>query len=240
MTLEAISGAPQLSVVMPAYNEEATLEAVARKVLELPDLLELIIVDDCSTDGTAELARALAESHPRVRVARHPSNRGKTEALKTGFALTAGEVVIVQDADLEYDPFEIPQVIQPIVEGYADVVYGSRFIVRKAARVLYYYHYLANKFLTFASNLLTNMNMTDIETCYKAFRGEIIRSMVITSRGFGFEVEVTAKVAKLSPPVRIFEVGIAYYGRSYEEGKKITWRDGIKAILAIIRFRFSD
>jgi glycosyltransferase involved in cell wall biosynthesis len=225
---------PCLSVVIPAYNEEATLADVVRKVLEVPSLLEVVVVDDCSTDGTAEVARQLAAAHPQVRVARHERNAGKTEALKTGFALTRGEVVIVQDADLEYDPTEIAIVVKPILDGHADVVYGSRFLVRRATRVLYFYHYVANKFLTFTSNLLTNLNMTDVETGYKAFRGEIIRNMVITSRGFGFEIEVTAKVAKLR--CAIYEVPISYYGRTYEEGKKIGFSDGVVAFWLVLRF----
>lgn len=224
-----------LSVVVPVYNEEATLGEVVSKVLRVPHLLEIIIVDDCSTDGTADIARALADAHaPLVRYERHARNAGKTEALKTGFALTRGEIVIVQDADLEYDPTEIYGVIQPILDGHADVVYGSRFLVRKAARVLYYYHFLGNKFLTFLSNLLTNLNMTDVETGYKAFRGEIIRDMVIVSSGFGFEVEVTAKIAKLK--CAVYEVPISYYGRTYEEGKKIGTKDGIAALWLILRF----
>jgi len=178
----------------------------------------------------------LAAENPRIKVAHHPVNRGKTEALKTGFALTTGEIVIVQDADLEYDPAEIGDVIAPIVEGDADVVYGSRFLVRKASRVLYFYHYIANKGLTFLSNLCTNVNMTDVETCYKAFRGEIIRNMTITSSGFGFEIEVTAKVAKLG--VSIYEVPISYHGRTYEQGKKIGMKDGIAALWYIVRFNF--
>jgi glycosyltransferase involved in cell wall biosynthesis len=226
--------APCLSVVVPAYNEEATLSRVIEKLLSIPQLLEVVIVDDCSTDGTHATALRLADAHPQVRVARHARNAGKTEALKTGFALTRGEIVIVQDADLEYDPSEIPLIIQPIVNGQAHVVYGSRFLVRRATRVLYFYHYLANKSLTFLSNVLTNLNMTDIETGYKAFRGEIIRNMVIGSRGFGFEVEVTAKVAKLG--CAIYEVPISYYGRTYEEGKKIGFSDGIQALWLIFRY----
>lgn len=223
-----------LSVVMPVFNEEATLLEIVSRVLAVPYLLEVIIVDDCSTDSSPGLARQLSEKDPRVRVAFHARNGGKTAALKTGFALTKGDVVIVQDADLEYDPTEIRGVIQPILDGHADVVYGSRFLVRRAARVLYFYHYLANKFLTFLSNTLTNLNMTDIETGYKAFRGDIIRSMVIVSSGFGFEVEVTAKIAKLK--VAIYEVPISYYGRTYAEGKKILMRDGLIAIWLVIRF----
>jgi glycosyltransferase involved in cell wall biosynthesis len=224
-----------LSVVIPAYNEEATLAAVVEKVLTVvPHLLEIVIVDDCSKDRTAEIAQVLAQTHEQVRLARHTKNGGKTEALKTGFAMTRGEIVIVQDADLEYDPSEIAEVIQPLLDGYADVVYGSRFLVRKAARVLYFYHYLANKALTFTSNVFTNLNMSDVETGYKAFRGEIIRNMVIVSDGFGFEIEVTAKIAKLK--CAIYEVPISYYGRTYDEGKKIGTLDGIAAFWFILRF----
>ncbi len=219
---------------MPAYNEEATLSEIVEKVLKIPYLLELIIVDDCSTDETPRIAEDLAKTYPQVRVAHTPKNSGKTEALKTGFALTRGSIVIVQDADLEYDPNEISSVIKPIIDGHADVVYGSRFLVRKATRVLYFYHYLANKFLTFFSNLLTNLNMTDVETGYKAFRGDIIRNMHITSSGFGFEIEVTAKIAKLGCP--IYEVPISYYGRTYEQGKKIGIMDGIAALWFVILF----
>jgi glycosyltransferase involved in cell wall biosynthesis len=225
---------PSLSVVVPAYNEEATLAQVIEKLLLLPHLLEVVIVDDCSSDRTHEVALGLAGAHPQVRVERHAHNSGKTEALKTGFALTRGEIVIIQDADLEYDPAEIHLVIQPILKDHADVVYGSRFLVRRARRVLYFHHHLANKFLTFLSNMLTNLNMTDIETGYKAFRGEIIRNMRITSSGFGFEVEVTAKVAKLG--CAIYEVPISYYGRTYDEGKKIGFRDGVQAFWLVIRF----
>jgi glycosyltransferase involved in cell wall biosynthesis len=223
-----------LSVVVPVYNEAATLAEVVHKLLKIPCLLEIIIVDDCSTDGTESLAQQLAEQHSQVRLVRHQRNAGKTAALKTGFALTSGEIVIVQDADLEYDPAEIYGVIRPILDGHADVVFGSRFLVRRAARVLYFYHYLANKFLTYLSNALTNLNMTDIETGYKAFRGEIIRSMLIVSNGFGFEVEVTAKIAKLK--VAIYEVPISYYGRTYAEGKKIVFMDGVIALWLVIRF----
>jgi glycosyltransferase involved in cell wall biosynthesis len=223
-----------LSVVVPVYNEQATLGEVVRKLLSVPCLLEVIIVDDCSTDGTGELARQLAERHPQVRLVRHERNAGKTAALKSGFALTNGQIVIVQDADLEYDPEDIYGIIRPILEGHADVVFGSRFLVRRAARVLYFYHFLANKLLTYLSNTLTNLNMTDIETGYKAFRGEIIRNMLIVSSGFGFEVEVAAKIAKLK--VAIYEVPISYYGRTYEEGKKIVLKDGLIALWLVIRF----
>jgi glycosyltransferase involved in cell wall biosynthesis len=223
-----------LSVVMPVYNEEVSLAEVVRKLLALPHLLEIIIIDDCSTDRSVEVARSLAQANPRVRVVQQQKYSGKTAALRAGFALTQGDIVIVQDADLEYDPSEIPLVIKPILEGHADVVFGSRFLVRRATRVLYFYHYIANKVLTFTSNLLTNLNMTDVETGYKAFRGDIIRNMVIVSSGFGFEIEATAKVAKLG--CAIYEVPISYYGRTYEEGKKIGMLDGLAALLLIFRF----
>lgn len=223
-----------LSVVVPAYNEEATIAAVMRRLLGVPNLLEIIVVDDCSTDRSYEIASAIASERPNVRVFRHKSNMGKTAALRTGFGATRGEIVMVQDADLEYDPSEIRDLIQPILSGAADVVYGSRFLVRKAARVLYFYHYLANKLLTFLSNLLTNVNLTDVETGYKAFRGEIIRNMIISSSGFGFEVEVTAKVAKLG--CALYEVPISYYGRTYEQGKKIRARDGLAAFWLVLRY----
>jgi len=223
-----------LSVVVPVYNEEKTLHAIVQKLILLPRLLEIVIVDDCSTDRTPEILEALRNEHSEILVSRHEKNKGKTEALKTGFHLTSGDIVIVQDADLEYDPAEIPEVIAPIVEGKADVVFGSRFLVRKASRAVYFYHYLGNKLLTFLSNLATNINLTDVETCYKAFRGDIIRNIRINSSGFGFEIEVTAKVAKLK--CAIYEVPISYYGRTYEEGKKITAWDGVAAVYYIFRY----
>lgn len=234
MTLQKIENLQCLSVVIPVYNEESSLAEIVGKLLQIPQLLEVIIVDDCSTDRSAQVARSLGEADTRVRLVQQKKNAGKTAALKTGFAITRGDIVIIQDADLEYDPEEIPLVIKPILDGHADVVYGSRFLVRRATRVLYFYHYIANKFLTFTSNLFTNLNMTDIETGYKAFRGEIIRNMVIVSSGFGFEVEATAKVAKLGCP--IYEVPISYYGRTYEEGKKIGIKDGLLALWLIFRF----
>lgn len=225
-----------LSVVIPAYNESRTLAHVVQRVLALPELLEIVIVDDCSTDGTGAIADNLAETYKTVKVSHHRVNRGKTEALKTGFALTTGSIVIVQDADMEYDPAEISDVIAPILASEADVVYGSRFLVRKATRVLYFYHFIANKGLTFLSNLCTNVNMTDVETGYKAFRGDIIRQMIITSSGFGFEIEVTAKIVKLG--AAIYEVPISYHGRTYEQGKKIGMKDGIAALWYIFKFNF--
>jgi len=234
MKTEKLENLQCLSVVIPVYNEESSLAVVVGKLQQIPQLLEIIIVDDCSTDRSAEVARSLGEADSRVRLVQQQKNAGKTAALKTGFALTRGDIVIIQDADLEYDPDEIPLVIKPILDGHADVVFGSRFLVRRATRVLYFYHYIANKFLTFTSNLFTNLNMTDIETGYKAFRGDIIRNMVIVSSGFGFEVEATAKVAKIGCP--IYEVPISYYGRTYEEGKKIGVKDGLLALLLIFRF----
>lgn len=223
-----------LSVVIPVYDEEKTISRIIEKLVKIPHLLEIIVIDDCSKDRTGTIVQRLAENYPLIKYIRHEINQGKTAALRTGFAVTQGEIVIVQDADLEYDPQEIPEVINPIIEGFADVVYGSRFMVKRAARVLYFYHYLANKGLTFFSNMLTNLNITDVETCYKAFRGDIIRNLIITSSGFGFEIEVTAKVAKLN--CAFYEVPISYYGRTYEEGKKITYRDGFSALFYIVRF----
>jgi glycosyltransferase involved in cell wall biosynthesis len=234
MKINPIPAKNSLSVVVPVYNEVDTIADVIEALLQLPELLEIVVVNDGSQDGTEKVLDLLAEQYSQLKVVHQPINRGKTAALKTGFRLTEGAIVMVQDADLEYDPQEIPEVISPILQGKADVVYGSRFLVRKAARVLYFYHFLANKFLTFLSNLLTNVNMTDVETCYKAFRGEIIRNMIIESKGFGFEIEVTAKVAKLN--CRIYEVPISYYGRTYEEGKKIGMKDGIQAIWYIIYY----
>lgn len=223
-----------LSVVMPAYNERDTAGAVIRRILsEIPFSLELIVVDDGSTDGTGEILDAIAAQDTRIQVV-HQANAGKTAALKRGFELSRGQVVIIQDADLEYDPSEIIHVVQPILQNRADVVYGSRFMIRRAARVLYFYHYLANRFLTFLSNVLTNLNMSDVETGYKAFRGDIIRNMIIESSGFGIEIEVTAKVAKLHAVV--YEVPISYYGRTYQEGKKIGFTDGLHALWYILRF----
>lgn len=236
---ESVSVPPQdlnpcLSVVIPVYNEQETLGNIVEKVMRLPVALEVIVVDDCSQDATPALIAGLARAYPNLRSIRHELNQGKTAAVKTGIAATRGDIVIVQDADMEYDPAEIPDVIGPILQNKADVVYGSRFLVRKATRVLYFYHFVANRILTFWSNLFSNVNMTDVETGYKAFRGSIIRDMVITSSGFGFEIEVTAKVAKLG--ARIYEVPISYYGRTYEEGKKIGMMDGVHAFWYVFKY----
>lgn len=228
---------PVLSVVVPVYNEQESLAKTIDRLATIPNLLEIVIVDDCSTDATPQIIEDLKHRYPSlIKSLRHERNQGKTAGLNTGFRATSGDIVIVQDADLEYDPTEIAGVIGPIIDGNADVVYGSRFMVKKAARVLYYYHYLANKCITGLSNLLTNINLSDVETGYKAFRGDIIRNMVITSSGFGFEIEVTAKVAKLK--CRMYEVPISYYGRTYEEGKKIGTKDGIYALWCIFKYNW--
>ena len=223
-----------LSIIMPVFNEEETVSSVMRRVLdEVPFDLEVIAVNDGSTDRTPEILESLAAEDSRIRLA-HQKNVGKTASVKRAIQLSRGDIVIIQDADLEYDPSEIMHIVEPILNGQADVVYGSRFLVRRASRVLYFYHYIANLFLTFLSNSLTNLNMTDVETGYKAFRGDIIRNMVIASSGFGFEIEVTAKVAKLDAVV--YEVPISYYGRTYREGKKIGFLDGVFAFWYALRF----
>jgi glycosyltransferase involved in cell wall biosynthesis len=248
-----------VSILIPAYNEQATIIKVLRKLVQLEIALhEIIIVDDGSTDGTAEKVEnwlagntelslagntelSLAGNtelslagRPKIRLIRQPRNLGKTAAIAKAIDESTGDILIIQDADLEYDPIEIPGVIEPILIDVADVVYGSRFLVKKASRVLYFYHYLANKFLTLLSNLLTNRNMSDIETCYKAFRREVIHPLNLTSRGFGMEVEITAMICKTN--ARTYEVPISYYGRTYEEGKKIGITDGIAAIWYILYY----
>jgi glycosyltransferase involved in cell wall biosynthesis len=228
------SDGQSISVVIPVYNEEHTLAQVVANVFALPQVLEVIAVDDCSSDATPAILEQLAREHPQLRWSRHEKNLGKTAAVKTALAMSRGDIVVIQDADLEYDPAEIPDLIDPIVRGKADVVYGSRFLVRRAARVIYFYHYLANKLFTFCSNLLTNLNMTDVGTGYKAFRGEIVRNMLFHSSRFGFDMEVTAKMAKLR--CRVYEVPISYYGRTYEEGKKITAIDGVYALWYILKY----
>jgi glycosyltransferase involved in cell wall biosynthesis len=224
---------PCLSVVMPCYNEAATIETVAKKVLESPFTRELLIVDDGSTDGTLALAEGIA-ADPRVRVLAQGHNQGKGAALRRGFTEATAPFVIVQDADLEYDPGEFGLVLEPLLDGRADVVYGSRFQGGMPHRVLYYWHSVGNKLLTTVSNMFTNLNLTDMETCYKAFRREVIQSVVIEENRFGFEPEITAKLA--AGRWRIYEVGISYSGRTYAEGKKIGWKDGIRAIYCIIRY----
>jgi glycosyltransferase involved in cell wall biosynthesis len=225
---------PTLSVVIPCYNEISTIESIVDAVERSPVKdVEIILVDDCSTDGTRELLRDKLEARV-ARVIYHPVNLGKGAALRSGFAVAAGDMVIVQDADLEYDPQEYPQLIAPILAGKADVVFGSRFSGGPSTRVLYYWHYLGNRFLTTLSNILTNVNLTDMEVCYKVFRRDVLQKIRIEEDRFGFEPEITAKVARLG--CRIYEVGISYAGRTYLEGKKIGWRDGIRAIWCILKY----
>ena len=237
-----------LSIVIPVYNEEKTVAKLVDLVVRahLPGDLrrQIICVNDASKDGTGKVLDGLPERYANVEdveflIHHQPVNQGKGAALREGFKLATGDVVLIQDADLEYDPADYVKLLQPIVDGVADVVYGSRFI-GEPHRVLYYWHSLGNKFLTWLSNMFTNLNLTDMEVCYKAFRKPILDAINIKCDRFGFEPEITAKVAKHRPRLRIYEVGIAYYGRSYEEGKKITWKDGVKAILTIVRFRFTD
>jgi glycosyltransferase involved in cell wall biosynthesis len=223
---------PCLSVVIPCYNEEATIEALINLVLDSPWVAEIIVVDDGSKDRSREILATVND--PKVRVVLHDVNNGKGAALRTGFQHATSEFVIVQDADLEYDPSEYPLVLEPLLDDRADVVFGSRFLSGRPHRVLYFWHSLGNKFLTLMSNMFTDLNLTDMETCYKCFRREVIQSITIEEDRFGFEPEITAKLAKMRIP--IFEVGISYSGRTYDEGKKIGWRDGVRAVYCIVRY----
>jgi glycosyltransferase involved in cell wall biosynthesis len=227
-----IPGEGTLSVVMPCYNELATVEEAVKRVLESPWVRELIIVDDGSTDGTSAVLDAMTDD--RVRVLHQARNRGKGAALSRGFREATGEFVIIQDADLEYDPRDYEQLLGPLVDGRADVVFGSRFISDRPHAVLYFWHSVGNRFLTLVSNIFTNLNLTDMETCYKAFRREVLEGMTIEESRFGVEPEITAKVARGG--WRLYEVGISYAGRTYDEGKKIGWRDGFRALWAIVRY----
>lgn len=228
----------KLSVVMPVYNERATLREVIRRVLDVPLDIELICVDDGSRDGSREMLQELAEHHPQMRVFLQPQNIGKGAALRRGIQEATGDYVIIQDADMEYDPGEYPQLLEPLVQGRADVVYGSRFLGGGPHRVLYFWHSVGNYFLTLVSNAFTNMNMTDMETCYKVFRREIIQAIAIEEDRFGFEPEITVKIAKRN--LRVYEVGISYWGRTYEEGKKIGWKDGVRAFWCLLKYSWRD
>ena len=227
---------PCLSVVMPVYNEAGTVAEVVKTVLAQRPVMQLVIVDDTSTDGTWEILQAAAKNDARITLTRHTQNQGKGAALRTGFTYATAPVVIIQDADLEYDPAEYYKLLAPILAGKADVVFGSRFIGSDAHRVLYYWHSVGNRILTTLSNMATGVNLTDMETCYKTFRREVIQKIQIQENRFGFEPEITAKVARLK--VRIYEVAISYHGRTYAEGKKIGWRDGFHALWCIFKYNF--
>ncbi len=233
----------QLSIVIPVYNEEKTLEKILDKVasIKLKDAIEkeFIIVDDCSQDQSREILKNYQAKHPEldIKIFLQEKNQGKGSALQKGFEKANGDFVIIQDADLEYDPNEYNEILRPLVEGHADVVYGSRFTGTKPRRSAGFWHYLANKFLTYLSNLLYDVYLTDMETCYKAFRREIIQSIKLQEKGFGIEPEITAKISRISD-IRLYEVAISYYGRTHAEGKKINWTDGFKAIFYIFKYKF--
>lgn len=230
-----------LSIVIPVYNEENTIQQILDKIedVELPEGInkEIIIINDCSNDNTEDVILHYVKKNEQqnIQYFKHSINRGKGAAIRTGIDKATGKFIIIQDADLEYDPSEYSILLQPIINGFADVVYGSRFVGGKPHRILFFWHTIGNRFLTFLSNMLTNLNLTDMETCYKIFRSEIIKPIRLKENRFGFEPEVTSKIAKIKG-IRIYEVGISYYGRTYEEGKKIGWKDGIRAIYCIFKY----
>ncbi|MEZ7974908.1 MAG: glycosyltransferase family 2 protein [SAR324 cluster bacterium] len=228
----------KISVIVPCFNEEKTISNLVGKVLKaLIDMKkQIVIVDDCSTDNTFKILQELSALDKSIIIESHSYNQGKGAAIRTALLSVTGDIVIIQDADLEYNPSEFPKLLKPILDGDADVVYGSRFKSGDAARVIYFWHRLGNLILTFLSNMFTNLNLTDMETCYKVFRKEVLNQITIEENRFGIEPEITAKIAKIRPRLRIYEVGISYYGRTYEEGKKITYKDGFRAIYAIIKY----
>jgi glycosyltransferase involved in cell wall biosynthesis len=228
----------KISVIIPCFNEEKTITNLLGRVLKsLIDMnKQIVIVDDCSTDNTFKILQELSALDKSINVISHSSNQGKGAAIRTALLSVTGDIVIIQDADLEYNPSEFPKLLKPILDGNADVVYGSRFKSGDAARVIYFWHRLGNLFLTFFSNMFTNLNLTDMETCYKVFRKEVLNQIRIEENRFGIEPEITAKISKIRPRLRIYEVGISYYGRTYDEGKKITYKDGFRAIYAIIKY----
>ncbi|MGA9800571.1 MAG: glycosyltransferase family 2 protein [Terriglobales bacterium] len=227
-----------VSVIMPVYNERNTLRVVVERVLAVPQEVELICVDDGSSDGSREILAELQRQHSNLRVLLQPKNMGKGAALRRGIQEATGDFVLIQDADLEYDPDDYPNLLEPLVEGKADVVYGSRFLGSRPHRVLYFWHSVGNHLLTLLSNCLTNINLTDMETCYKVFRREIIQAIPIEENRFGFEPEITVKVAKRR--LRIYEVGISYWGRTYEEGKKIGWKDGVRCLWCLLKYSIKE
>jgi glycosyltransferase involved in cell wall biosynthesis len=228
----------KLSVIMPVYNERTTLREIVGKVLTVPVDLELVCVDDGSRDGSREILSELQIQHPQLRVLLQPKNMGKGAALRRGIQEARGDFVIIQDADLEYDPHEYPQLLEPLIQGKTDVVYGSRFLGGGPHRVLYFWHSVGNWILTLLSNCLTNINLSDMETCYKAFHRKVIQSIPIEEDRFGFEPEITVKVARRN--LRIYEVGIGYWGRTYEEGKKIGWKDGVRALYCLLKYSIKE